>query len=128
MADFYGTGRTNYVKCGDIEKWKSLCNEFGLSMLFNNKDNSVGFTTDNSDLPIFEDENGDERDILNEFSKLLLDNNEVLIFQLIGNEKNRYLAGFSIAINKKGRTEVVSIMDIYDKAKKLGSNITKCEY
>lgn len=130
MANFYGSGRTNYVKVKDKDKFKELCEKYDFTFI--EQDGKVGFYTNNEDGDSTfweEDENEDMQptDTLPEFAELMKDN-EVLVFQRIGNEKMRYLVGEAIAYNNKGKSVVVSINDIYAKAKKLGKNISIAEY
>ncbi len=130
MADYYGQGRTNYVKVKDVEKFKELCDEFNMHFI-ENGNGKVGFYTESEDggTTIFvepdEDESGDiiyngdvQRDILDEVVPLL-DDGEVLIFVHNGNEKMRYLGGYSYAINNKGESKSLNINSIFDLAKDL---------
>ena len=43
---------------------------------------------------------------------------EVAVFQEVGFEKMRYLAGTSVAVNAKGESQVIQLDDIYDIARK----------
>lgn len=129
MANFYGTGRSNYVKVTNEDKFIELCKKYGLTFI--ESEGKVGFYSNQEDgdfLTEFdEDGNLVEDDALTEFSKLLKDN-EVLVYMVVGNEKHRYLTGYSVAINNKGVKKSVDITDIYKKAEKLGKNITIAEY
>lgn len=133
MANYYGSGRSNYVTVTDKEKWKELCNKFSVDFL-ENSNGKVGFTctSEDGDLPsTIEDPEESQDDIevepLEEFCKLLADE-EVLVFQTVGNEKLRYLNGYAIAYNNKGEYVTVNLSDIYEEAQHLGKNITTCEY
>ena len=132
MANFYGSGRSNYVTVTDVEKFKELCTEF--EMEFIEKDGKVGCYSlnEDGDTTIYvedeEEESGcQERNFINEVYPLLADE-EVLVFMNVGSEKMRYLSGQSIAINNKGERESIDIYDIYEKAKTIGKNITLAEY
>ncbi len=135
MANFYGTGRSNYVEVTDVEKFKSLCKKFDLEFITEKqgKKTKVGFLTnsEDGDLPydIYDEDTEDmiEVEPLIEFSHLLKDE-EVLVFQFAGAEKHRYITGSSIAINNKQETVRVDLNDILTKAESLGKNITSCEY
>jgi hypothetical protein len=48
----------------------------------------------------------------------------VAILMEVGNEKLRYLSGYAIALNNQGDSTVISLDEIYDRAKELGSQIT----
>lgn len=133
MANYYGTGRSNYVRVSDLEKFKQICIKYGLTFI-QNKEGLVGFTCEemeDGDVPafIYDEETEDDISVdpLKEMSELLLDN-EVLVHQTIGNEKMRYVSGYSIAINNKGKFVSIGLDDIYKKAKKLGKNITQAQY
>jgi len=131
MANFYGTGRSNYVEVTDVEKFKSLCEKFDLEFI--TERTKVGFLTksEDGDLPYEiwdeEQEKGIEVEPLVDFSHLLKDE-EVLVFQFAGAEKHRYITGWSIAINNRQETVTVDLNDILTKAESLGKNITACEY
>ena len=131
MANFYGTGRSNYVRCTDIKKWEEICETYGLTFIqqvYNDK-TLVGFTTENTEdgnIPDFDDEDNSV-DPLAELAAIMVDG-EVLVFQLAGAEKHRYITGYAIAINSKGETVTVNLNDIMEKAKTLGASITPCEY
>jgi hypothetical protein len=45
-----------------------------------------------------------------------------------GSEKLRYIRGYAFAFNNKGETKFLSLDDIYEMAKPLGSDIQKAEY
>ena len=132
MANYYGTARSNYVEVTDKEKFKEICEKYGLTFIEGK--GKVGFLTDeieNGYLPdCFYIEEKDEEldgDPLEELA-LLLKDNEVLIFQHIGAEKYRFLNGYSKAINNQLKTKEIGIENIYEIAEELGKNITECIY
>lgn len=53
---------------------------------------------------------------------------DVAVFMESGAEKMRYVGGAAVAVNADGRTEVVDLDDIYEKARSLGSNVTTATY
>jgi len=53
---------------------------------------------------------------------------EVAVLQEVGAEKLRYLTGAAWAVNNKGERVDVSIDDIYELAKGLGTSITTATY
>lgn len=133
MANYYGLGRSNYVTVSDKEKWKELCDKFGVQFI-ENPDSQVGFLCNNEegDLPSHienpeESQDDIEVEPMEEFCKLVADE-EVLVFQTVGYEKLRYLSGYAIAYNNRGEYVNVSLQDIYKKSETLGTNITVCEY
>jgi hypothetical protein len=59
---------------------------------------------------------------------LHLADEEVAVLQEVGAENLRFVNGYAIAVNNKGERRDISLENIYDLAKELGSNITKAEY
>jgi len=139
MANYYGNGRSNYVKVKDVEKFKELCDTYGVTFYDvgkpGDKNYQVGFGCEDNeggDLNSYsyDEKTGDETELpdpMIEFSKLLKDG-EVLIMMHTGAEKLRYLVGYAMAINNKQKKVNISLEDIYNESKKLGKKITRCEY
>lgn len=130
MANYDGYGRSNYVKVKDLDKFKELCNTYGL--MFVDDGERVGFLADEGEPNsfVYGKEIGDEKELpyfLDEFAKLLEDE-EVLIWMHVGHEKLRYLVGYTVAINNKGETHKIDINDIHEQALILGKNVTQCTY
>jgi hypothetical protein len=71
----------------------------------------------------------DDLDLFGLVSSHLADG-EVAIFVESGHEKLRYLTGYAVAVNNKGKSVSVSIQDIYQKAQKLThkKDIAQAEY
>jgi len=98
------------------------------------KQNLVGFLGDNDKggLPSFyEDEKTGKEYDFDDFLKELsthLEDGWVAVMKEVGAEKLRYITGFALAINSKGETERVTLEDLYEKAGRLGKEITQCEY
>lgn len=135
MANYCGTARSNYFRVKDKQKFAEWCNSLELEPIYTKddltKDELCGFlvNTEYGSIPNFRME-GDECidiDFIIELSTHLTDG-EVAIVMEIGAEKMRYLQGFAEAVNSKGETAIVTLDDIYDKAKILGSNITDVSY
>lgn len=132
MANYYGIGRSNYVRVTDEERFKALCDERNLRVITDKK-GLIGCMSDNEDGSFDgweEDENEDMvqmPDFMDEVAEILKPN-EVFVWMSTGNEKMRYLNGYALAINSKGKSVGVNLNDIYKKAKKLGKNITPAEY
>ncbi len=143
MASYYGFCRSNYFSVKDIEQFKIVCEHFELEII--NNDNKVGFfVNEESGIPTsieyvneeqkedngLRDEKYDEDnydDVFDIIAEMLLDD-EVMVVDHIGNEKLRFLTGYSSAYNNKGQIVNILLSDIYEKAKELGSNITYAEY
>ena len=63
-----------------------------------------------------------------DFFRRHLEDEEVAIIMEVGHEKLRYLTGVATAYNNKGETDYVSLGEIYQRAEKLGKNVTEAEY
>lgn len=131
MANYYGFGRSNYFKVKDIEDFKRLLANSECTPIWKGSkklseiDTSdlVGFLCTSEDGQPTADE---DVDFFNQLSTIL-DQNYVVIFQSIGNEKLRYLNGYSIAIDARGNQLHISLDDIYGKAQSHFDNETITE-
>ena len=74
------------------------------------------YLTDQDGMSESDDEIEFTDSFLNELYPLLADD-QVLVFQSVGNEKTRYVCGYAGAISHLGETVSVNIDDIYQKAK-----------
>jgi len=135
MANYYGSGRTNYFKVKDKEKFEYFLFSIGGLSLIEDGKGRVGFLvkTESGDLPL--EVYNDETDIVEEVDVLAelathLEDGEVAVYQTVGAERLRYLVGYAVAINSKGEKVSVSINDIYKLAQEElgGENITVCEF
>jgi hypothetical protein len=140
MADWYGSARSNYFRVKDVPKFVEFCKRWGIEPIYQ-KDggkNPVGFLCDkygDGSLPAgFTDTiDGKEVDLtfgdfLDELSQHLA-YGSVAVMMECGAEKLRYITGQAVAINSRGETRVISLNDIYKKARKLGSEeVSLCEY
>jgi len=142
MADWYGHARSNYFRVKDQDAFADLCEKWNVTFIID-KDNPelVGFIceTDSGSLPNYrceehEDLEGNIQEFDYDFDDFLeklslhLEEGEIAIMIECGAEKLRYITGVAYAINSKGETVIVSLNDIYEKAKLLGNNITLAEY
>lgn len=136
MADWYGFARSNYFHVKDKEKFKEFCDKWNLEM-FEGDDGTVGMlagdASSNGGWPrcLWDDDNEDQEvadfdDFFDELATHL--DKDVAILQEVGAEKLRYLTGWAVAVNAKGKTVWVNINDIYKKAKKLGNVVSEAEY
>ena len=135
MANYYGSSRSNYFKVKDVDKFKDFLNLMYDMEFIDDGNGRVGFlvTGEGGSVPceIWDKEQDEYVEL--DFDKLLaqhLQDGEVAIYQEVGAEKLRYLVGYSVAVNSKGETAMVSINDIYKIAQEElgGENITPCEY
>lgn len=96
-------------------------------------ENLFGFISDDSDgyIPseVYNEqtEEYEEINLLDELGPHLADGWVAVIME-IGAEKARYLTGIAKAINNKGEVKELSLTDIYNMAKELGSNVSHAEY
>jgi hypothetical protein len=139
MADWYGTSRSNYFKVKDLDKFKALCARWGVEFVAKHDAPwLVGFLgqSEYGGLPSYlieEDGNTGEEieldsdDFYKELAEHLKDG-EVAVMIESGAEKLRYITGYAVAVNSKGKVVSVTLDDIYKKAMRLGKNITRAEY
>ncbi len=134
MANIEAFSRTNYFRVKDAEAFKNAMGEFGDVDVNEREDGFFmldTYASENGFWPtfIYNEDIGEENEI--DFPKMVADHlidDEVVIFMTVGHEKIRYVFGDAIAYNNKGEYTVISTSQIYDKAKKLGKNITVAEY
>ena len=133
MANFYAQGRSNYFRVSDSGRFEAFCDKYRLEYwtretegtyikspeenpkkelhyAFTSRDEG-GLCTDPEP-----DEFFDIEKFVEELSSILAEG-EVAIYQEVGNEKLRYLSGWSLAIHSSGKAVEVGIQDIYQKAK-----------
>lgn len=135
MANFYGTARSNYFRVKDREAFYDWAKNRGLEILENDSDpNLVGITprepSDDGCWPSYDPdapEDNQEIDIVDEVAKHLADGSVAILMQ-VGSEKLRYLDGWAEAVNAAGDRETVTLRDIYEKSKRLGTEITQATY
>lgn len=136
MANYCGTGRSNYFQVKDVAAYKTWLAKFpDIEYIQSDdapeEDPLVGFLSnlECGSLPSFYYVGDEEKevDFLDELSQHLVDGS-VAVFVTAGSEKQRYVSGHAIAINSQGEQEYVSLSDIYTKAEKLGKEVTPAEY
>lgn len=69
----------------------------------------------------------DEVSLLDIIQRHLVDG-DVAVLQECGHEKARYVTGVAVAVNSTGDIVMVSLDDVYEKAKTLGATITAAAY
>jgi hypothetical protein len=136
MANWYGAARSNYVLVKDVEKFKDAMEPYevevephydsvgmkdGRVALFSTGDGG-GWNWTRWDTVATDD--GDEESFpedTNEVDLIAphLQPGEVMVMMEVGNEKLRYLTGNALAFNSAGETAIVSLDDIYEKAKEI---------
>lgn len=136
MANYIGQGRSNYFVVKDADAFRAEFEQYGVEIIERAVDGEIlyGFMDNSLDGGGLswsryneETEDFDDIDYLDAVSKHLAEG-EVCIIIESGSEKYRYLNGVAYAVNSKGESKVVSLTDIYEQAKELGSNITQAQY
>lgn len=138
MADWYGSGRTNYVKIKDMAGLKAAVADFDVRVSEGVGDNAgrVCFLAEGQ-FGGFEDRWDQGTDTAIDFDPAVLicpymQKGEVLVMIEAGAEKLRYISGYAQAWHSDGRYVSLSLTEIYKKAaKKFGvsmSKITAAEY
>jgi hypothetical protein len=140
MANYYGSARSNYFRVKDGEAFKKWAASLGLDVLESSQKRGgepqyamTPIGTDDGGWPSwrFEDENGqavdEELDLAQELSRHLHDDDVVVLMES-GAEKLRYVSGWAVAVNSKGDRVQLTLSDIYEAAKHLGTNITEATY
>jgi hypothetical protein len=137
MANWRGTSRSNYFRVKDAQAFEADMAKFQIPYWPGEADKNDMYAISGRDdedgywpsaYPADdEDDEAIEFDIYEVVASHLADD-EVAILMEAGAEKLRYVTGVAVAINNKGGVEEVKLDDIYEKAKKLGSNITGCWY
>ena len=136
MANYIGQGRSNYFVVKDADAFRAEFEQYEVEIIERTVDGETlyGFMDNSLDGGGLswsryneETEDFDDIDYLDAVSKHLAEG-EVCIIVESGSEKYRYLNGVAYAVNSKGERKVVSLTDIYEQAKELGSNITQAQY
>jgi len=135
---YTSSARTNYFRVKDVDAFNKWIKQFsGLETIVQERQGTVGILFDDGvpncrwETEKFDDGSEHDVDVEVDFMEELalhLADNEVAILQEAGAEKLRYINGYAIAVNNKGERRQISIDNIYDLAKELGSNITRAEY
>ena len=136
MANYYGYARSNYFKVKDLEKFKAeFIDELDLELITHKEmPGFYGFLANGEGGIPHTMCNADDQIVDVDFDAKLaehLTEDTVAIYQEVGHEKLRYLAGFATAVNHKGETRHISLYDIYEKAREICEKpieITLAEY
>jgi hypothetical protein len=153
--NWYGSARSNYFRVKDLTDFQKFCDENvpGAEIVHHDENESGTYKmvgVDDREMPpvevhpltalLFREEGGlptqieiddTEYEFIDVISTHLV-KGEVAIFMESGAEGMRYVSGHAIAVTWDGRTEYVSLNDIYDKAAAmLGIDarlVSGCEY
>ena len=128
MANYYGLGRTNYVRVRDRQIFETWLESLSVDVdVYEHKGNGgeilialSGYRSDDGCLPSwYETEAGEEReDFLQDFVDDHLHPDDVLIYQTAGAEKARYASGGASAFMVGKEPISLHIGEIYDRAAK----------
>lgn len=131
MANYYGTGRSNYFRVKDREKFEEALAALPVTVVESRSDQSLIALldgNDNGDGWIMYDYEAEEDVDYVELVAPHLADGEVCIMAEVGTEKYRYLVGWAVAFNNKGVQVSVDLENIYTLAQGLGKNVTRAEY
>jgi len=133
MANYVSCARSSYFQVKNPAAFEAFCKKWTAELIRGgDKDELFGFICgDEGGIPSsrYDAEKDDyvEGGFMEELATHLADG-WVATVREIGYEKMRYLVGYTVAINAAGETLEVSLDDIYEAAKRLGPNLTSCEY
>ena len=122
MADWCGTGRSNYFKVKDEEKFLAWVSRMpGFHLISKSTSEGFGFYMEEGTTPstFIDEESGEEEadfDFIQELSEHLAEG-EVCVYMEAGAEKLRYVSGTALAVNHKGEVLTVHLSNIYDLVK-----------
>lgn len=131
MANYYGTGRTNWFAVKDAEAFKAEMEKFSVEVGEDVIDEQpvyalFGLSDEGMPWSYWDEDTDDHIDI--EWDKVLsrhLADDWVCVLQEVGNEKMRYVGGMSLAFNNKGDSKHIMLDDIYEAAKDFGKNLNR---
>lgn len=131
MANYYGIGRSNYVRVTDEAAFCAAAERLNCEVL-TDSEGRVGIMDDNGDgggFSFWDSENDIEYDPVVELAPLLAEG-EVMVLMEAGHEKYRYTSGWAQAFDRSGESVTVNLSDIYDlaKAKFPGASVSPATY
>ena len=127
MSQYHAQTRSNYFRVKSLPAFWAWIETFGFQVITSDEDDSLVGFMGKRDIPAFDPETNEEINFTRELASHLAED-EVAIFQEVGSENLRYLNGSAVAVNHLGESEEISLYDIHSLARKLGKNVTACEY
>ena len=127
MSQYHAQTRSNYFRVKSLPAFWAWIETFGFQVITSDEDDSLVGFMGQRDIPAFDPETNEEINFTRELASHLAED-EVAIFQEVGSENLRYLNGSAVAVNHLGESEEISLYDIHSLARKLGKNVTACEY
>jgi hypothetical protein len=129
MANYYAAARSNSFRVKDIEDLRDYMHPEVEIRVDSEEENRVTLLVEaEAGWPgcVFDEETGDDIDwdVESAVAPHLVDG-EWCVIREVGNEKLRYLIGYTLAFNNKGDSFTVNLDDIY---KQLPEGVTSCEY
>lgn len=135
MANWHGHARSNYFRVKDVDSLRAELEDIQIQIFEGSGENEgkitlLGADGDSGGWPnwIFSEDGEEEEFDLVGVVHPHLARGEVAVFIEIGAEKLRYLTGVAVAVNERGETEIVDLVEIYEKARTLGENVTAASY
>lgn len=125
MANWYGTARTNYVKVQDFEGLKNSLQKFDITIEKHPLQEAYAClipSTEDGDFPSYVWDEDTDKEVSFSFEDDVMpyiEEDEVLVMQVAGAEKHRYISGYSAAFVRTGsdvESVHVNMNEIYDKA------------
>jgi hypothetical protein len=131
VANWYGVGRSNYFRVKDRAEFDRAMDGLEVEVHEHHSDPGLLCVFGNDEYGAFPSNliGPSDEDVEVDVPLLIgqhLAEGSVAIFQEVGNEKRRYVTGWAVAVNSKGETANISLDDIYDAARKLGTEVTQC--
>lgn len=122
-----GLFRSNYYKVKDAEAFVKWCDRRGLEAVESEEHPGlVGFVNDTNEsgIPRFDWETGEECDFFRELETHLVDGHVAIVIE-ISYEGESSLRGSAHAINARGDSVGFSLSDILSLASQLGEHVTE---
>lgn len=121
MANFTGTGRTNYVEVEDKAGLEAALENWDVEIVHDDKGRIAILGDSEGLMPSWgEDEEGDDVEFdIETLVMPFVKEGEVLVVMEAGSERARYVSGFANAYVRKGDkvlSTAISLGDIYEKA------------
>lgn len=141
MANYMGSARTNEFHVKDVDAFIEAATQMGVGVwvddlatgrvsAYSMDPDEAGWPTHYCPEPSEDDTEDDTEDYLEptevDLAALVaphLTENSVAIFFEVGAEKLRYLVGTALAVNAAGETRFLSLDDMFETAKELGSEV-----
>lgn len=132
MANYYGVGRTSYVKVRDPDAFKEAMSRYPVEVI--EKDGKYGLLDSDPDGGGWcwtrWDDNGDHED--DDPVDLIaphMQDDQVMIMVEAGHEKYRYVNAYALVFNSGGDCKTINLSDAVEElAKSMGGDFTRPEY